>query len=80
MAELINLKRRRHLIWASQFFEGLSFVFKLFFVLAAYLSIMTTSPLLFRIAIVLMAVSMTLFIVDIYMYMNKSPANPYRRR
>ena len=80
MAELINLKRRVHLIWASHFFEGLSFVFKLFLVLAAYLSIMTTSPLLFRIAIVLMAVSMTLFIVDIYMYMNKSPANPYRRR
>ena len=80
MAELVSLKRRMHLIKATQFFGGLAFVFKLLFVLATYLSIVTISPLLFPTAIILMAVSMTLFIVDIYMYMNKSPANPYRRR
>ena len=35
--------------------------------LATYLSIMTISPLLFPTAIVLMAVSMSLFVVDIYL-------------
>ena len=38
MAELVSLKRRTHLIKASQFFGGLAFVFNLLFVLATYLS------------------------------------------
>ena len=41
--------------------------FKLLFVLATYLSIVTISPLLFPTAIILMAVSMSLFVVEIYL-------------
>lgn len=67
MAELVSLKRRMHLIKASQFFGGLAFVFNLLFVLATYLSIVTISPLLFPTAIILMAVSMSLFVVEIYL-------------
>ena len=67
MAELASLKRRMHLIKTSQFFGGLAFVFNLLFVLATYLSIVTISPLLFPTAIILMAVSMSLFVVEIYL-------------
>ena len=67
IAELVSLKRRMHLIKASQFFSGLAFVFNLLFVLATYLSIVTISPLLFPTAIILMAVSMSLFVVEIYL-------------
>ena len=67
MAELVSLKRRMHLIKASQFFGGLAFVFNLLFELATYLSIVTISPLMFTNAIILMAVSMSLFIVEIYL-------------
>jgi glucan phosphoethanolaminetransferase (alkaline phosphatase superfamily) len=67
MAELVSLKRRMHLIKASQFFSGLAFVFNLLFVLATYLSVTTITPLLFPVAIILMAVSMSLFIVEIYL-------------
>ena len=56
-----------HLIKASQFFGGLAFVFKLLSVLATYLSIATISPLLLPIAIILMAVSMSLFVVEMYL-------------
>ena len=67
IAELVSLKRRMHLIKASQFFGGLAFVFKLLSVLATYRSIATISPLLLPIAIILMAVSMSLFVVEIYL-------------
>ncbi len=67
IAELFNLKRRMHLIKASQFFGGLVFVFNLLIVLATYLSIATISPLLFPTAIILMAVSMSLFVVERYL-------------
>ena len=67
MAELVSLKRRMQLIKASQFFGGLAFVFNLLFVLATYLSVSTITPLLFPVAIILMAVSMSLFVVEIYL-------------
>ena len=67
MAELVSLKRRMHLIKASQFFGGLAFVFNLLFVLATYLSVTTITPLLFPVAIILMAVSMSLFVMEIYL-------------
>ena len=78
MAELVSLKRRMHLIKASQFFGGLAFVFNLLFVLATYLSIVIISPLLFPTAIILMAVSMSLFVVDISI--DRGAADPYWRR
>ena len=67
IAELVSLKRRMHLIKASQFFGGLAFIFNLLFVLATYLSVATITPLLLPVAIILMAVSMSLFVMEIYL-------------
>ncbi len=67
MAELVSLKRRIHLIKASQFYSGLAFVLNLLFVLATYLSIGIISPLMFPTAIIMMAVPMSLFVVEIYL-------------
>ena len=65
VAELDSLQMRMRLVKASQFFGGLAFVFNLLFVLATYLGMTATSTLLFPVAIILMAVSMSLFVVEI---------------
>ena len=66
MAELVSLKRRMYLIKGNQFFSGLALAFNLLSVLATYLFLGTIISLLFSTAIILMVVSMSLCVLEVY--------------